>query len=91
MPADWFPRQTHPLLAAFVRHVVASRRIAELISAEEATAEIDLARFGLLLGMQEREGRALTSLASKMRFNQASIHDRRKAPKAPSHPKPWEF
>jgi hypothetical protein len=90
MPAEWFPRQTHPLLAAYCRHTAASRRIAQLIAAEEASDAFSLANYNLLLGMQEREGRALTSLASKMRLNQASLHDRRKAPKPPSGPRPWE-
>jgi len=90
MPPTWFPRQTHPLLAAYCRHTVAARKIASLIEVEERSAATDPATYDRLLKMQEREGRALTSLASKMRLNQASLHDRRKAPKPPSGPRPWE-
>ncbi len=31
MPADWFPRETHGLLADYCRHVLRSRKIATLI------------------------------------------------------------
>jgi hypothetical protein len=35
MPADWFPRETWPLLAQFCRHTVASRRIAQMVDADQ--------------------------------------------------------
>jgi hypothetical protein len=33
MAADWFPRETHPLLTQLCRHIVSSRRLAQLIGA----------------------------------------------------------
>ena len=42
MPADWFSRETWPLLAQYCRHAVTSRRIGQLIEAEMAAVEIDL-------------------------------------------------
>lgn len=89
LPADWFGPETHPLLAQYCRHVVASRRVAQLVAAAEADEDFDLRDYDRLLKMQEREGRALTSLATKMRITQQSTYDKTKRkPSAVS--KPWE-
>lgn len=91
MPADWFPRETHGLLAQYCRHVVAARRVAQLVAAAEAEDEFDLARYDVLLKMQEREGRALSSLATRMRLTQQSVHDREKGKGKPKpEKKPWQ-
>lgn len=89
LPADWFPRETHQLLAQYCRHVVAGRRVAQLIASEEAAEEFDVERYDRLLKMQEREGRAMTSLATKMRMSQQATYDReKKKPRQVS--KPWQ-
>jgi hypothetical protein len=89
MPADWFPRETHGMLAQYCRHVVAARRVAQLIAAAEADEEFNVKDYDRLLKMQEREGRAITSLATKMRLSQQSSYDKSK--KKPSTTrKPWE-
>lgn len=90
MPADWFPREAHSLLAQYCRHVVAARRVAQLIDAAEGADEFDVEEYDRLLKMQEREGRALSSLATRMRITQQATYDKtRKKPKQVS--KPWEF
>lgn len=88
MPADWFPRETHGILAQYCRHVVAARRVAQLVAAEEA-GEFDLARYDQLLKMQEREGRALSSLATRLRITQQATVSP-KASKPLQNRKPWE-
>ena len=89
LPADWFPRETHQLLAQYCRHVVAGRRVAQLIASEESAEEFDVERYDRLLKMQEREGRAMTSLATKMRMSQQATYDReKKKPRQVS--KPWQ-
>ena len=81
LPADWFQRETHGMLAQFCRHVVAARRIAQLISAHEGTEPFDVVEYDRLLKMQEREGRALSSLATRMRISQHATYDKtRKKP-----------
>jgi hypothetical protein len=70
LPADWFPRETHGVLAQYCRHVVTARRVAQLVAACEAEADLDLAQYDQLLKMQEREGRALSSLATRLRITQ---------------------
>jgi len=81
LPADWFQRETHGMLAQFCRHVVAARRIAQLISAHEQAEPFDVSEYDRLLKMQEREGRALSSLATRMRISQHATYDKtRKKP-----------
>jgi hypothetical protein len=89
LPADWFPRETHGVLAQYCRHVVAARRVAQLVSACEAEADLDLDRYDTLLRMQEREGRALSSLATRLRITQqATVSPKAKKPNGVK--KPWQ-
>ena len=78
LPAEWFPRETWGLLAQYCRHVVAARRIAQLIAEHEAGEDFDVEKYDTLLKMQEREGRALSSLATRMRLTQHSTYDKTK-------------
>jgi hypothetical protein len=89
LPADWFGRETEALLTQYCRHIVASRRVAQLVAKAEADVECDLKDYDRLLKMQEREGRAITSLATKMRISQQSTYDKSKK-KQPSARKLWE-
>jgi hypothetical protein len=89
LPADWFPRETQGMLAQYCRHVVSARRVAQLIEACEASDDFDVEDYDRLLKMQEREGRALSSLATRMRLSQQTTYDKsKKKPSAAS--KPWE-
>lgn len=96
-PADWFSPSTVPLLAQYCRHVVQSRRIAELI--EQATGHIDrktrqptltVEDYDRLLKMQERESRAIASLATKMRIAQQSTTNHRGNKTPAAARKPWQ-
>ena len=89
LPADWFPRESHGVLSQYCRHVVTARRVAQLVAACEADADMDLAQYDQLLKMQEREGRALSSLATRLRITQqATVSAKTQKPKAIK--KPWE-
>lgn len=90
LPADWFPRETWGLLAQYCRHVVSSRRVAALISQCEAAEGLDLDAYDKLLKMQEREGRALSSLATRMRISQQGTLDREKRKGKTLSAKPWQ-
>jgi hypothetical protein len=90
MPADWFPRETHGMLAQYCRHVVSARRVAQLIAAHEATDPLDLDGYDKLLKMQEREGRAISSLATRMRISQQATVRAESARKPSMVKKPWE-
>ena len=91
MPADWFTRETWPMLAQLCRHVIASRRLAMLIAAEE-TGEgmLNTDLWLKLLAAQERESRAISSLSGRMRLSQVATlrQDRTEKPRTGS--KPWE-
>jgi hypothetical protein len=103
-PADWFSASTRPILAQYCRHIIRARRTADLIQNLEASVatEMDavdgLARMSIMLSateafdrlqkMQERESRAIASLATKMRITQqATINQRGNRIESK---KPWE-
>jgi hypothetical protein len=88
LPADWFPGETHALLAQFCRHVTSAQHIARLIEKQAQSDEFSLILFDRFLRMQERESRAISSLATRMRFtNQARFsHNKRSGTMVP---KPW--
>jgi hypothetical protein len=100
LPGDYFPLETHGLLAAYVQHLTTLR----LLSAEvdryriEWTDSADgLQRFDRLLAMRERESRALSSLATRLRISPQSRRtavgaDRAAAQSPPQGGrKPWEL
>lgn len=89
LPADWFPRETHGLLAQYCRHVVAGRRIQQLVSSIEAEKDFDLVAYDRALKMQERESRCIASLATRMRISQQSKFDKQKK-RGTLTAKPWE-
>lgn len=80
MPADWFPRETHGLLAQYCRHVVSARRVGQMIEDLMKGGNSDdwVADYDRLLKMQEREGRAISSLATRMRISQQSQYHKDK-------------
>jgi hypothetical protein len=89
MPADWFPRETHALLTNYCRHVVTARRVAQLIQVAERAEHIDLDQYDQLLRMRERETRAASSLATRMRITQQSSYDPTRKKPATPFPPPW--
>ena len=90
MPADWFPRETHALLVQYCRHVVAARRISQLITRTERSKTFDVEAYDKLLKMQEREGRAISSLSTRMRITQQATVRAESAKKPSQVSPPWE-
>lgn len=77
MPADWFPAETHPLLAQYCRHTVSARRVSQLIDAAMSRKEVDVDEVDKLLKMQAKETAALKAMAASMRLSQQSTtHDK---------------
>jgi hypothetical protein len=70
MPADWFTRETHPLLVQFCRHVCRSRELEAWLA--EFDMRSDVETYDRLTKVAEREGRAVSSLATRMRLTQHS-------------------
>lgn len=91
MPADWFGRETQDLLTHYCRHVVAARRVAQLVNAlEQGEGPIDSNEYDRLLKMQEREGRAMSSLATRMRLTQQTHYSAKKSREGRVAKKPWQ-
>lgn len=89
-PADWFSPSTVPLLAQYCRHVVGARRIAELIERATGDPALTVSDYDRLLKMQERESRAIASLATKMRIAPQSTTNHRGNKRPRVAKRPWE-
>ncbi len=99
LPSDWFPRETHPLLAQYCRHVAEAGRIAKLI--DEATRHMGERRPGAvetylgLLRAQQKQTASLKSLATALRLSPSSrmrpeVAGRRREGPAAGDRRPWE-
>lgn len=89
-PADWFSPGNVPLLSQYCRHTIHARRIAELIERATADPELAVSAYDRLLKMQDRESRAIASLATKMRISQQATTNHRGNKKPNAARKPWE-
>jgi hypothetical protein len=92
LPADWFPRESHAILEQYCRHVDAGRRIASLIEhllSNNDDLDYLITEFDRLLRMQERESRAMSSLATRMRITQQSRLNYKKTT-GPTIKPPWQ-
>jgi hypothetical protein len=89
-PADWFSPSTAPMLAQYCRHVIGTRRIAELIEKATADPKLSIIDYDRLLHMQERESRTVAMLATKMRISQQATTNHRGNKKPSAVKKPWE-
>jgi hypothetical protein len=89
--ADWFPRETHGLLAQYRRHVTTARRLARLVETVEAAEDLNIRDYNRLLVAQERETRCIASLATRMRISQQSTYDKSKRQPDETRRPPWEF
>lgn len=91
MPADWFTPETYPLLEQYCRHVVSARHVAQAIRKYERDEEnFSVRLYDRLLAMQEREGRAIGVLATRMRLTQQSRYDKSRRRGSDGFVKPWE-
>jgi hypothetical protein len=89
MPADWFPRETHSMLAQYCRHIVRARRLGQLLDKAESAEDFDVKEYRDLLRSEEEQSRAISSLATKMRISQQTTYDKSKK-KTQSARKLWE-
>jgi len=98
LPSDWFSRETHGLLIQYVRHAENAAKLSTVLNAfplEDINTEDGAERFDKLTKMFEREGRAMSSLATRMRLTQQSRYNALNANTASKKSgantkKPWE-
>lgn len=78
LPADWFPAETHALLAAYCRHVVTLRMLSGELDAwrmewtRGEAGDEGLKRLDRLTAMRERESRAMIAAARALRLTKTS-------------------
>ena len=90
-PADWFGPSAYPVLIQYCRHVVAARRVAQLIEQLVDTADgLNVLQFDKLLATQDRESRAIASLATKLRITPQATTNHRGNKVDNSVRKPWQ-
>jgi hypothetical protein len=70
--------------------VVAARRVASLIDEFEKGDDFEIEQYDRLLKMQEREGRAISSLATRMRVSQQTTVSKGKGKPVKASKRPWE-
>jgi hypothetical protein len=86
------PARDARIACAICRHVVAARRVAQLIVAAEKARRLNLDHYNKLLTMQGRETHALATLAVKMRLSQSATMRPETAHKGDLiDDPPWEF
>lgn len=97
-PASAFTPVHGPLLEQYCRHIVQARLIAdEIMNFDRAWLADDdgLKRYDRLLAMQEREGRAASSLATRLRITRQATADPKTVGRANTRQaksrKPWEL
>lgn len=96
-PAEWFGPEQIPLLEGYCRHAVNAAVLAqEIDGCDPAWLKDDdgLRRHERLLAMHEREVRAASSLATRLRMTNQAITDTetfgQKARRRASTTKPWQ-
>jgi hypothetical protein len=97
-PADAFSAVHAPLLETYCRHVVRGRVLAaeiERFSSDWLADKEGLLRYDKLLAMAERESRAASSLATRLRITRQATQDPKTVGRAnarmPRAKKPWEL
>lgn len=96
-PANAFSPTHGPLLEMYCRHVVLSRVLAdEILNFDRSWLADDdgLKRYDRLLAMHERESRAASSAATRLRITRQAIDQQtvaRSIINAPKAKKPWEI
>ena len=87
---DHFPAETHAMLAQYCRHVVSARRVSQIIASLEKDPEFDSNAYFKALKAADVEGRAMSNMATRLRFTQLSVvpHGRAHVPR--QEKKPWD-
>jgi hypothetical protein len=73
MPPDYFARTHQAMLSQLCKHIIASRRIAQMISIECRKKKFNRVEYSALLDMQNKESMAIMRLCRTMRLTQLSI------------------
>ena len=89
LPADWFGAASLPVLEQYCVHVIEARRLTDLIAQAVDDEDLMISDYERLLRMRERESRAVSGLATKLRITQQSTINWRGNPSREGKRKPW--
>ena len=70
LAADWFPRETHPMLVQLCRQIVRARRLAQMIDAAEQADPFDEKAYLDLVRAEEAVSGSISSLSTRLRITQ---------------------
>ena len=96
MPSKWFTKETWPLLVQLCRHIIAARRLAQLIhQAAHGDEDFQVEYWMRLLRALTGQTAIITSVSTKLRITPQSSYDAKVAGTAKSHSSdivpPWEW
>jgi len=89
MPADWFPRETHALLAQYCKLVTRARRLGQLLNEMEQSKDFNLREYQLTVRTEAACSKSITMLATRMRMSQQSSFDKTRK-RGMQVKRPWE-
>ena len=78
LPVDWFPGETHSLLAQYCRHVTRAGEIAKVLDRLLNSKKFDPSAYNKLLTQELAQTRAIAALSTRMRMSQQSTLDKSK-------------
>jgi hypothetical protein len=74
MPPEHFARIHYPMLSQLCRHIVAARRVAQMVEQCARQKKLNRVEFASLLALQAAESAAIIRLCRSMRLTQQSIY-----------------
>ena len=96
MPASWFTKECHPLLIQLCRHIIAARRLAQLIhQAAHGDEDFHAEYYMRLLRALTGQTAVIASVSTKLRITPQSSYDAKVAGTAKGNSSdltpPWEW
>ena len=96
MPSKWFTKECHPLLIQLCRHIIAARRLAQLIhKAAHGEEDFHVLYYMRLLRALTGQTAIITSVSTKLRITPQSSYDAKVAGTAKGNSSdvvpPWEW
>jgi hypothetical protein len=87
MPSDWFPRETHPVLAELCFYIVRARDLRKKLGADGLEPALDT----LLSDQHDKAAAKILAHSRSMRLTQQSRYDKTKTTgNATQKRRPWE-
>ena len=98
LPPDWFPAETHDMLALYCEHAVSVSKLGEMVNeyetydASQLTDPETSKQYKLTLAMRKNESMSMMQLATKLRITLQSTRTPNKSKEVGNTPAsmPWE-